>query len=50
MPNADYPHDAPCDHTIDGDRCGETPTTWVGDIYYACKRHEEYMQEWVDDA
>jgi hypothetical protein len=41
-----FAYDTPCDWAGGGEKCGATPTAWVGDIYYACEDHyEDYLAE-----
>lgn len=36
----EFVRDEPCDWHVSGDEpCGEMPTAFVGDIYYACEDH-----------
>jgi len=46
-----YVYDEGCNWCEDGDGlpCDSTPTTYVGDIYYACEDHRDDMVNWMED-
>ncbi|MEE6210849.1 hypothetical protein U3A55_11890 [Salarchaeum sp. III] len=46
-----FVHDQPCCWTPEPgskDQCRDTPTAYIGDIYYACEEHFEEFQEWLE--
>lgn len=49
--DVDFAHDEPCDWAVDnvvGKRCGETPTTHIGEIYYVCEEHYDDFDDLLD--